>query len=230
MLQWWDTCRESCGERSENGLGFWGIYSVSNVWRSARNFIYKRILHADDTPHRIALGVALGTFVGFTPTMGAQTVIALALATLFRANKVVCLPFVWITNPFTFAPIYWACWRFGAALTATPAAAKGEYLLHQLEGYSGGGLAFLHSLLSYDFWASMVHMMFEIGVELWLGCSIVGLVAGGTLYLITKWTVVAYRARRHERIMRSHERRRRRQAARAARAAQKKVAATGETL
>ena len=82
-----------------------------NIWRSARRFIFKRILHADDTPHRIALGVAISTFVGFSPIMGMQTVVSIALAALFRANKAVCLPFVWITNPVTFVPVYWSCWE-----------------------------------------------------------------------------------------------------------------------
>ena len=79
---------------------------VTAIWRKSRRFIVHRVLHADDTPHRIALGVAAGLFIGLTPTVGFQMVLAVALAAALRANKVVCIPMVWITNPFTIIPIY----------------------------------------------------------------------------------------------------------------------------
>ena len=208
-----------------------GTTAVSSVWRSTRKFIYKRILHADDTPHRIAFGVAIAVFIGFTPTMGLQTVIALGLAALLGANKAVTLPFVWITNPFTFGPIYWGCWRFGTALTNSPSAAQAEEVMNKLHRYSDEGIGLLQGLFRYEFWVDLFNMMVEIGVELWVGCTIVGLVSGTVMYLATKWTVEAYRARRHDRIMRRHERRLRRQAARAARAVENtdRTLATGDT-
>ena len=200
---------------------------MDHVWRSTRKFIYKRILHADDTPHRIALGVALATFIAFTPTMGAQTIIAISLAAIFRANKAVCLPFVWITNPFTFGPIYWGCWRIGSLLTSSPTAAD-EAALASLLGYSEGGQGFVHGLFSYNFWAGMLRVMVDFGVELWVGCGFVGLVTAVPLYFATKWTVAAYRAKRQALMIRRHEWRKRRAEARSQRTA-KKIAAAGKT-
>ena len=83
---------------------------MSDIWRRTRRFLIVKVLHANDTPHRIALGIAIGVFIGLTPTVGLQMIIALALATALRANKVVCIPMVWITNPVTLVPIYsaWA--------------------------------------------------------------------------------------------------------------------------
>ena len=70
-----------------------------------RFFIY-RVLGLNDTPHRIALGLAIGIFVTWTPTIGFQMVLTVVLSTLFRANKFVGVPFVWISNPLTVVAIY----------------------------------------------------------------------------------------------------------------------------
>ncbi|HKI70697.1 MAG TPA: DUF2062 domain-containing protein, partial [Verrucomicrobiae bacterium] len=80
--------------------------------RIERFFVY-RVLHVDDTPHRIALGVAVGIFVAWTPTVGFQMILTIILATLLRANKLVGIPFVWISNPFTLGVIYYPNYLLG---------------------------------------------------------------------------------------------------------------------
>ena len=77
-----------------------------------KKFVIHKILHIDDTPHRLALGVALGVFIGWTPTIGFQSALVILMALIFKANKVVGLPFVWISNPFTLIPIYWPNYIF----------------------------------------------------------------------------------------------------------------------
>ena len=73
------------------------------MWEKARNILVHRVLGVDDSPHRIALGVAVAFFVAWTPTLGFQMVLAIALATVLRANKAVTVPIVWLTNPVTAA-------------------------------------------------------------------------------------------------------------------------------
>ncbi len=187
-----------------------------NIWRSARRFIYKRILHADDTPHRIALGVGISTFVGFSPTMGLQTVISIGLAALCRANKAVCLPFVWITNPVTFVPIYWSCWRLGAFVTGSHSAAGEAEMMDKLNSFSSGGGGVVGSIFSFEFWKGIGSTMLEMGIELWIGTTIVGLVSGVILYFVTKSVTITYRAKRQERMIHKHEKRRLRLSARKA--------------
>ena len=65
------------------------------IKRFRRWFIY-RVLHVDDTPHRIALGVAVGIFVTWTPTIGLQMLLCILISALVGANKFVGLPFVWL--------------------------------------------------------------------------------------------------------------------------------------
>ncbi len=84
-----------------------------------RRTIVHRILGVGDTPRRIAWGMFLGTMVGFTPTLGFQIMIYLALATLLRANKISGIPILFISNPLTAVPLYWSCWRVGAWVLGT---------------------------------------------------------------------------------------------------------------
>ena len=69
------------------------------VWKRMASFFVHRVLHVPDTPHRIALGVAIGIFVAWTPTIRFQMVLTVVLAWLLGANKSVGVPFVWISCP-----------------------------------------------------------------------------------------------------------------------------------
>ncbi|MFQ5489404.1 MAG: DUF2062 domain-containing protein [Phycisphaerae bacterium] len=181
---------------------------MSGFRRKAIRFIYGRVLHADDSPHRIALGAGLGTFVAFTPTVGFQTIISLAVAAAFRANKAICIPPVWITNPLTLGPIYWFCWRIGAAVLPGGNAGNGDEVLAQVS--SVARVTSLLQVFEWSFWSRVASLIGSLGAELWVGCAIVGLAGGGFVYGICLWAVSAYRRRRHDRIIRRDARRSRR--------------------
>jgi len=68
-------------------------------------FVRLRILRTSDSPHKIALGVALGIFVAWMPPLGYHILLALALTFLLQANKFFALVCVWVSNPFTYIPI-----------------------------------------------------------------------------------------------------------------------------
>lgn len=188
------------------------------IWKRSRFFVYKHVLHADDSPHRIALGAALGMLVGLSPTVGFQMVIAIALATLLRANKAVCVPVVWITNPLTALPIYGACWELGHTLTRVPAAGDGSHFAMELAAltrHTGQGI--WSRLFQAEFWSDLFRIMFEFGVELWVGCLVVGVIAGIVTYFATRWGVTEYRQRRRVRKIHRNIRRERIQKARSCR-------------
>ncbi|OQY18354.1 MAG: hypothetical protein B6I36_07200 [Desulfobacteraceae bacterium 4572_35.1] len=65
-----------------------------------------RLLRLQDQPDEIAKGFALGIFVGMTPTLGAQMLIAVFFAMLLRQNKIAAAVAVWISNPLTAPFIY----------------------------------------------------------------------------------------------------------------------------
>lgn len=66
-----------------------------------------------ESPHKVALGVAIGVAVAFTPTLGGQMALAGALAGLCGGSVRAALPTVWITNPLTAGPIYLGVYHIG---------------------------------------------------------------------------------------------------------------------
>jgi uncharacterized protein (DUF2062 family) len=73
-----------------------------------RNRFLSKILETNDPPQRIARGVAAGTFIAVSPTVGFQTVLTLLLATLVRGNRLVAVAMTFVLNPFIFVPpSYW---------------------------------------------------------------------------------------------------------------------------
>ena len=67
-------------------------------------------------PREVALGFALGIFVGMTPTVGVQTPIAIFIAALFKWSKLSAAIGVWISNPLTVPLIYGVTYITGAKL------------------------------------------------------------------------------------------------------------------
>lgn len=62
-----------------------------------------------------SLAVALGVFCAFIP-MPFQMFIAAAAAIWIRVNILVAVPMVWISNPFTMAPMYYFCYLVGVEI------------------------------------------------------------------------------------------------------------------
>lgn len=84
-----------------------------NGWKQKfRNFINKaKTLQGD--PNFIAKGIAIGVFVGITPTIPLHTGIALALAFIFKASKPAAVIGVWVGNPVTVPFFYMGSYKIG---------------------------------------------------------------------------------------------------------------------
>ncbi len=69
--------------------------------------------------NRVATGLALGIFVGLTPTMGIQMIIAGLCALALRTNIAAGLAGCWITNPLSAPFIYTLEYKIGCRLLQT---------------------------------------------------------------------------------------------------------------
>ncbi|MFP4131553.1 MAG: DUF2062 domain-containing protein [Thiohalospira sp.] len=69
-------------------------------------------------PEAIARGVAVGLFIGLTPTVGFQTVFMIIACILVAGNFPVAFAVSWVSNPFTMAPLYWGFHALGATAVA----------------------------------------------------------------------------------------------------------------
>jgi len=74
------------------------------------------LLPHDESPWKVALALAVGVFISFTPFWGFQTLLALLVAWIGRLNRAVTVAGTWMNLPW-FAPfIYAGALKLGAAL------------------------------------------------------------------------------------------------------------------
>lgn len=186
-----------CAANGEGGVtGIQRMTIIKRPWYRVRRFVAQKVLHTNDSPHAIALGAGVATFIAFLPLVGLQTFVALGAAALMRANKAVCLPMVWITNPFTMGPIYYGCYALGRLVVPTSWSGDEAGLDRLVE------LAGTASPLQAAFWKDMLSVLLGAGMELWVGCTLVGTVLGIVAYVAVRGGVVGYRERRRQRMLR----------------------------
>lgn len=65
-----------------------------------------RFVRLRGAPDEVAKGVALGIFIGMTPTFGFQMLIAVFCAWVLKENRLAAALGVWVTNPVTAPFIY----------------------------------------------------------------------------------------------------------------------------
>ena len=65
----------------------------------------------------VSVAFGVGIFCAFVP-IPLQTLLATVTAILLRANLPIAIASVWITNPLTFTPLYYFCYKVGQQLLA----------------------------------------------------------------------------------------------------------------
>lgn len=140
--------------------------------------LLRSILMLDDTPHSVALGTAIGMFVGMTPTVGIQMIIVLAIAfivrPLFRFNRIAAVLTVYVTNPFTIIPIYWFNYQIGTCFV--PAKVKYEDFVAIVQ-YDAHG----------DWSKRAMSLITELGAPLLVGCVVVATICSLLTYPAMRW-------------------------------------------
>ena len=63
-----------------------------------------------------AVGFGLGVFCGCFPFFGFQTLMGIFLAKIFNSNSFLAAVGTWISNPFTYVPLYLLNYRIGSFL------------------------------------------------------------------------------------------------------------------
>lgn len=129
---------------------------------------FKKILSLDAHPGHIAAGFSVGVFISFTPFFGLHTPLAIALAFIFRLNKVTCITGAWINTPLTIVPVLAASYNLGRFLRGKPAKAL--------------------TFTNIDW-----HSLQPYAKSILLGSSIIGFVAAVASYFICYWMVIFFR-------------------------------------
>lgn len=134
---------------------------------------FKAILSLDAHPGHISAGFAVGVFISFTPPIpGLHTGLALAVAFLFRLNKLTCITGAWVNSPITVVPSMIASYKLGQAMLG------GEPSELRISGLD---------------WAGLREILVEHSKPLLLGCSVIGFVAAIVAYFACYRLIVALR-------------------------------------
>lgn len=156
--------------------------------KKSLKYLYHKSMRAHGSPRQIALGMGLGVFAGMLPYAISQTVVALILAAIFRANKVSAALGTWVTNPFTNLPLYFIGYSMGALLLGHPLLPYDE--LHR--GFEEAG----------SFMEVAKIFVSKLGMPIFLGTTVFGVICGIAAYFVTYQAVVAYRLQKNLKRMR----------------------------
>jgi uncharacterized protein len=127
----------------------------------------------------ISLGLAIGVFFGLLIPIG-QILFAAAAAIAVRANVPSAVASTFVTNPFTFAPIYVLAYKLGAALLGAPVGSGDEEAI--VAAVAGAG----DSLREYWSW------LLTLGKPLAVGLLVAAVVFSSLAYAGTQlaWRLV----------------------------------------
>ncbi|MBC8378600.1 MAG: DUF2062 domain-containing protein [Planctomycetes bacterium] len=169
-------------------------------FRPVLRFVKTRILHIDDAPDRIARGIAAGLFTAYLPLFGLHIILALLFAAILRANKIMALLFVWISNPFTAVFIYYPCYKVGRLFLGflkygheiSP-----DQLTGMLDIFSVHVV--ITQLFTAEFWRQVATVFTVIGLETLVGGILIGLVVAKIGYWTALNIINRYRKRKSDR-------------------------------
>lgn len=123
-------------------------------------------------PRKLAWGMALGVFIGVTPTVPFHTAAVLILAPLLGISPVTAYLGIWVMNPVTIAPIYLAAYKVG------------QFLLFRGEPLT------LPATFDYP---SLLDLLWRGGLALQVGGALIAIPPAIVSYFLTLWAIQRYR-------------------------------------
>ena len=138
-----------------------------------REFV-QRVKNLEGDPHYVAMGLAIGVFVGMTPTIPFHTALAVALAFIFRGSKAAAALGVWFSNPITAPIFYWGSYKLGMYLLGNPAPFD----------------------IKYESILELLNLGMDVTIAMIAGGIILGVLPGIASYFITRKIITTIRLRR----------------------------------
>lgn len=141
--------------------------------------ILVKLLRLNNTPHEIALGIAIGVFIAILPLYGLHTVLVIIAAVLIRpANKIAILIGTNVSLPPTVATITWTSYDIGRFI---------------LKSHNYPPLVWA------DFKTITLQKIAKLYPPLFLGSVILGIACAVAFYFITYFIVKSLKNKRHAR-------------------------------
>ena len=127
-----------------------------NLIKRIRKFI-SWLWNQEGSSFQRALGFGVGIFSGCFPFFGLQTLMGVFIARIFRGNRILAAVGTWISNPFTYVPLYYFNYSVGS-------------FLFDIEK----DIVDFHNITTSELWSQG----WRLSVRLFMGSLCVGLVTG----------------------------------------------------
>lgn len=157
----------------------------------ALRYLYLRLTRMRCSPHRIALGSALGVFAAVTPLIGVQMLLAAALALTLRASVRAALLGTFIGNPVSW-PVIWGasyaagCFVLGREILLPPSDIQKQFSI----------LGDAVREASPENLGAAAHLLLPILTPMMTGSLLLGLITAVICYYILRRAVEASKMRR----------------------------------
>lgn len=136
-------------------------------WQRYFQYYLLRLKRLREKPETIARGFAVGVFSGSFPFFGLQMMIAIVLAILLKGNKITAMMATWISNPFTYLPIFFFNFQLG----------KNILNLFFSVNYAND--------FNVESWQNLTNAGVEVTITLLIGCTISGLILSFITYYLS---------------------------------------------
>lgn len=181
-------------------------------WRRAATYVLHRMRRLPDSPERIALGIALGSFASFLPLFGLHFTTAALLAWVFRGNILAALLGTFYGNPITFPIMAVTALELGHWLLGTGQMVSFSEAMSAI-GHASGELT--HNLLAVvtsdtAHWYLLAEFFWQVFLPYTIGGTIIGLPSSVAIYFLHLPLVRAYQRGRRKRLKLRFEAARRR--------------------
>ena len=148
---------------------------------------FRRLLALDDPPERTALAFSIGVFIAFSPFLGLHTIMATAIAFIFRFNKLAIYSGTFVNNPFlTLVPIIVSSYAIGAFVLGRPVRLSPE----------GVQLLTDPHLLTADYYRKVFRESWQIVWPFTIGAMVLSVVCSLMAYPVTLWLLRTRRLRK----------------------------------
>ncbi|HAY22622.1 DUF2062 domain-containing protein [Desulfobacca acetoxidans] len=138
-------------------------------------YCYWRLRRLKGDPGKIAWGMALGVFIGVTPTIPFHMISALALASILRVSRTAAVMGCWVSNPITIPALYYFSFKLGKLLL-----------------YPHQHLTFPHTINLSE----LLQLGWRVNLALQTGGLLLALPSGMVAYFLMLWAVRRLRAQK----------------------------------
>lgn len=168
-------------------------------WRRGMDYLSHRLKRLPDTPHKIAMGIACGVFVTFTPLFGLHFFAAWLLALLLRGNVFAALLGTFVGNPITFPIIAAVSYKLGSRIMG---------LGHEKTAWTKIRDGFEHAFTATwgnvkavfgygpSTWDGAKEFGYEVFLPYLIGGIIPGIITAAIFYFFSKPLIATYQKRR----------------------------------